>query len=246
MRAAFVRVVRRARRVVVSCAPCALALSLVLSSAACKRTSADASRVDAGSVLVKDGTEGLLLTWVDEKGDFHVEQKVTDVPAVSRDVVRVVDPNRDPPTPEQVFVADLRSPGPDGVYPVRVVKRSEFEQVAVERRAKHGGALLEAQPPASASGAAPRGSAGAPSAQPLVIIYGASWCGPCHQAKEYLTKRGIPFVEKDIEEDGSAQREMQAKLAKAGMRGGSIPVIDVRGTLLVGFDPRSIERVLGH
>src|SRR6476469_1287340 len=91
------------------------------------------------------------------------------------------------------------------------------------------------------------GSAGGAdtAARPAVIIYGASWCGPCHQAAAYLKKKGVAFVEHDIEQDSSSQHEMQAKLAKAGMRGGSIPVLDVRGKILVGFDARAVDQALG-
>lgn len=187
--------------------------------------------------VVTDASTELLLTWIDEKGEFHVEQKVADVPVGSRDVVRVADPVKDPPKLDDVFVADLRNPGPGGAYPVRTMSRTEFEKVAVERRQKSGAAVL-----------APKGADNAPpaAARPAVIIYGASWCGPCHQAAAYLKKRGVPFVEKDIEEDRLAAREMQQKLASAGMRGGSIPVIDVRGKVLVGFDERAMDRALGQ
>src|SRR6185436_10478278 len=77
---------------------------------------------------------------------------------------------------------------------------------------------------------APEGSAAAGDVanQTAVIIYGASWFGPCHQAQDYLKKKGVRFVMKDIDEDSSAQREMTIKLAKAGLRSTGIPVIDVR------------------
>jgi hypothetical protein len=39
---------------------------------------------------------------------------------------------------------------------------------------------------------------------------------------------------------------MQSKLQKSGLRGGSIPVIDVRGRVMVGFNPRAIEDALGR
>jgi len=39
---------------------------------------------------------------------------------------------------------------------------------------------------------------------------------------------------------------MQAALAKAGRRGGSIPVIDVAGEILVGFDPRALDKALAR
>lgn len=184
--------------------------------------------------VVTDARVDLLLTWIDEKGEFHVEQKVADVPVPARDVVRVADPVVDPPKLDDVFVADLRT-AIAGVYPVKTMSRTEFEKVAVERRQKHTSVLT------------PQGARSGPSA-PLqaIIIYGASWCGPCHQAAAYFRQRGVAFVEKDIEEDGGAAREMQAKLASANMRGGSIPVIDVRGKLLVGFDQRALDRALGQ
>lgn len=202
--------------------------------ASCKRP---APTTDAVVLpVVTDASTDLLLTWIDDKGEFHVEQKVADVPVGARDVVRVADPVKDPPKLDDVFVADLRNAGAEGAYPVRTMSRTEFEKVAVERRQKSGSVL------------AAKGAESAPpeAARPAVIIYGASWCGPCHQAAAYLKQRGVPFVEKDIEQDGSAAREMQAKLASAGKRGGSIPVLDVRGKVLVGFDERAVDRALGQ
>ncbi len=202
--------------------------------ASCKRP---APTTDAVILpVVTDASTDLLLTWIDDKGEFHVEQKVADVPVGARDVVRVADPVKDPPKLDDVFVADLRNAGAEGAYPVRTMSRTEFEKIAVERRQK-GGSVLAAK----AAESAPPGAA-----RPAVIIYGASWCGPCHQAAAYLKQRGVPFIEKDIEQDGGAAREMQAKLATAGMRGGSIPVLDVRGKVLVGFDERAVDRALGQ
>ncbi len=184
--------------------------------------------------VVTDTSTDLLFTWIDDKGEFHVEQKVADVPPASRDVVRVADPVKDPPKLDDVFVADLRNLGPDGTYAVRTMSRPEFEKIAVERRSQNGKVLT----PQGAASVLPAEEA------PTVIIYGASWCGPCHQAAAFLKKRGVRFIEKDIEQDSGANREMQAKLQRAGMRGGSIPVIDVRGKMLVGFDEGAVSRAL--
>ena len=209
----------------------------------CKKKSEAVADATPETPVVSDATTGLLLTWVDDKGEFHVEQRVADVPEAGRDVVTVRDPARDPLTGDRIFVADLRSAAPDGSYPVRVVPSSELEDIAVTRRAKHGIVLAP-----RGAGAAPggEGNGAGEVAGRAVIIYGASWCGPCHQAAAYLKKRGIAFVEHDIEQDSTAAREMQSKLTKAGIRGGSIPVIDVRGKILVGFDARAVDQALGQ
>jgi glutaredoxin len=232
-------------------------LAMTCAVSGCKRKADASVEAVVEAPVVKDATEGLQLTWIDEKGEFHIEQRVADVPAVARDVVRVrvLDPVIEAPSGDRVFVADLRNAGPDGSYPVRAVPRAEFEDVAVTRRSKSGSAVLAPKGAASGAGVA-LGSAAAGAASggqgstgdvaaPAVVIYGASWCGPCHQAQAYLKKKGVPFVEYDIEQDSSRAREMQAKLAKAGMRGGSIPVLDVRGRILVGFDPRAVDQALG-
>jgi glutaredoxin len=240
----------------------ALLLALALALGACKRKSpagADPTPADAPFV-VKDDSEGLLLTWIDDKGDFHTELSPSGVPVTSRDVVRVVDPSRDEGThADKIFVCDMRTAGADGTYPIRTMTRAEFDQIAVARRQKVGPTLASAEPspsgappnaPTSPQGVAPdpgvSGVSPDPHARPMVIIYGASWCGPCHQAANYLKRKGVPYVLKDIEEDSAAAREMNAKLAKAGLRKGSIPVLDVKGTVIVGFNAHEVDEALGR
>lgn len=80
--------------------------------------------------------------------------------------------------------------------------------------------------------------------QGQVTIYGVEWCGPCHQAADFLSKRGIHYVERNIEGDEQAQQEMKSKLDRAGLRAGTIPIIDVKGMILVGFSPHAVDRAL--
>ncbi len=238
--AAFSGVVRTLRLCVLLFAAMAVLGSSVLG---CHKKGDAAAEPAPDAPALTDATTGLLLTWIDDKGEFHVEQKSADVPAAGRDAVKVRDPARDPLSGNRIFVADLRAAAPDGSYPVHVADANEFEDIAVTRRAKNGIVLAPRE-----AGAAPAGSgasAGEVAGRPAVIIYGASWCGPCHQAAAYLKGRGIDFVEHDIEKDSSAAREMQGKLAKAGKHGGSIPVLDVRGRILVGFDQRAVDQALG-
>jgi glutaredoxin len=217
----------------------------------------DAAVASAAPIVVRDDSQGLLLSWIDEKGDFHVEQKPADVPLVGRDAVRVVDPSRDGPHADVVYVADLRVPGPDGTYPVHTMSRDDFDALALARREKGSQPTLAtptapaASAPSSGAGGAgegdsPAGSAAAASAgRPSVIIYGARWCSACHQAMAYLKKKGVTFIEKDIEQDAQANSEMNSKLRRAGLRGGSIPVLDVRGRIMVGFEPHAVDQALG-
>jgi glutaredoxin len=200
---------------------------------------------------VRADSEGLLLTWIDNKGDFHVETRVTDVPIMGRDTVRVVDPDRGETSGAEIVVADFRQAGANGMYPVRTMARADFDAIAVARRQQAGPTLAGSGPSASGSDTASQAAGAAaaltkPSTRPLVIIYGASWCGACHDAARYLRKKGVAYVEKDIEKEPEAAREMQQKLASRGLRGGSIPVIDVRGKVMVGFDPEQIDAALGQ
>jgi glutaredoxin len=196
------------------------------------------------ALTLKDDTADLLLTWVDAKGDAHTTVKPADVPTEGRDQVRVVVTTQDEGTHELFYVANLTVQNRDGTYPVSTTPRSEWEGIIEKRRQ----ALIAANTPAEEAPADPGGAAAGPRAAPAVnftvIVYGASWCGACHQAMAYLKKRHIPAIEKDVEADPRAQAEMQQKLARAGQQGGSIPVIDVKGTLLVGFEPHALEAAI--
>ena len=52
----------------------------------------------------------------------------------------------------------------------------------------------------------------------------------------------IPFVEKDIEQEPAAAQELARKAKRAGLKLGGVPVIDVLGNLMMGYDPGAIDR----
>jgi glutaredoxin len=232
-----------------------MVLALMLVGSGCRTKSTPPP--EPALISVTDERADLHYTWIDAKGNFHTETLAKDVPLEGRDYVRVLDPAADSTATgagDSVQIADLRNKLPTGNYSVHRVTRAEFEATATQRRAQAGVALLGVAPTTSAGGpastlgpvAAGNGEAAdAPQNRPKVIIYGASWCHACHDAARYLTKRNIPFVEKDIEQDPAAAREMNAKLRAAGRRGGSIPVLDVRGTILIGFAAEEVEQALG-
>lgn len=72
-----------------------------------------------------------------------------------------------------------------------------------------------------------------------VTVYSATWCGFCHAAKDYFDKLGVEYTDRDVEEDPTA---LQEAVEKSGQRG--IPVIDIDGTVIVGFDRPKIDAAL--
>jgi glutaredoxin len=202
---------------------------------------------------LSDDTPNLLLTWISEDGDFHVEESISKVPADRRSRVRVVPMDQAEGSGASVYVADLTVKRPDGTYAVSTLPRSEWEKLGADLRktrmealapsakpSPEGPAGAGATPGDSAAGAQPAAANGAVSA----IIYGADWCKPCHDAQRYLESLGVSVTKKNIEESRAAQAEMQEKLARSKRTGSSIPVIDVMGRIFVGYNPGSLKQAV--
>jgi glutaredoxin len=223
-----------------------VAVLFALSGAACKRrppdelaaATADPAGPSLPALTLTDETPDLLLTWIDARGDAHIAKSPAEVSMEGRDQVRVVVTTREDGTRESFYVANLTVKGADGSYPVSTMARAEWDAMIAKRRqafaAPEAPSAPEGEPAASAGH-------GTSATAFTVIVYGASWCGACHEAVAYLKRRRVPVVEKDIEQDPAAESEMQAKLARAGVHGGSIPVIDVKGKILIGFEPHALE-----
>jgi glutaredoxin len=232
-----------------------LLLSFVLACIACRSSDKSDSQTKAASaaprsnelppLTIKPDTPNLLLTWIDPQGDFHVVQKPAEVPSDARKQVRVVVTDREAGTGDLVYVADLNETGADGSYRLKTVTRAQWDELGASRRKARLEALAPSAvpPPAASAPGAPGEPKGVPS-KVVAVIYGASWCKPCHQAADYLKGRGVTVVEKDIEESEAAQAEMRAKLERAGRGGASIPVIDVMGQILIGYSPSALDRAI--
>lgn len=72
-----------------------------------------------------------------------------------------------------------------------------------------------------------------------VIIYSTPTCPWCHLAKEFLKKHQISFVDKNVAVDHQAVEEMVQKSGQMG-----VPVLDIDGQILVGFDEKKILELL--
>jgi glutaredoxin len=191
-----------------------------------------------------------LYTYADDSGRFVTVDDAAKVPAGARRVVRVIDPAKAAERTDlvSVYVVDLDEVLKKGKAPAHSLSREGFETAA----------LLQLAPGESSPFPAPAGTAPAPAAAPgeapplpppgaaVVTVYGASWCGACKQARAYLRERRIPFADKDIEKDAAAARELREKAGRLGVPADRIPIIDVRGRLLVGFDRARLEALLGE
>ena len=74
-----------------------------------------------------------------------------------------------------------------------------------------------------------------------VIVYSPSWCAFCHTEMEWLKKLGVEFTAKDIEAEPAARDEL---LGKNGGNFQGVPVTDIAGELVLGFDRPKLEDAL--
>lgn len=74
-----------------------------------------------------------------------------------------------------------------------------------------------------------------------VTIYSTTWCAFCKTEKQYLDKLGVAYVEKDIEADKEAYEELMSKNGGAFQ---GVPVTDIAGDLILGFDRAKIDAAI--
>ena len=73
-----------------------------------------------------------------------------------------------------------------------------------------------------------------------VTVYSTQSCPFCIRAKQYLKDNNIEFTNFDV---GSDQTKAQEMMKKSGQMG--VPVIDIEGEIIVGFDKEKIKEALG-
>lgn len=73
-----------------------------------------------------------------------------------------------------------------------------------------------------------------------VKVYSTPTCPYCRIAKNFLKEKNIPFEEFDVSRDKNALIEMKEKSGQMG-----VPVIDIDGKIIVGFNREAISKELG-
>ena len=78
------------------------------------------------------------------------------------------------------------------------------------------------------------------SKQPRVIVFTSPTCTYCRALKQYLRQNKIRFKDVDVSRDQRAARDM---VRRSGQRG--VPVVDIGGKIVVGFNRPEIDELLG-
>ncbi|MEN8904779.1 MAG: glutaredoxin domain-containing protein [Clostridiales bacterium] len=72
-----------------------------------------------------------------------------------------------------------------------------------------------------------------------IKVYSTPTCPYCVNAKEYFNSKELSYEDYDVSADREKAREM---IEKSGQRG--VPVIDIDGNIIVGFDKLKIDTLI--
>ncbi len=72
-----------------------------------------------------------------------------------------------------------------------------------------------------------------------VIIYSTPSCGYCKLAKDFFQKNNVKFTDYNVASDPKRAEEMSRKSGQMG-----VPVIDINGKIIIGFNKPEIEKAL--
>ncbi|MBT8224744.1 MAG: glutaredoxin family protein [Dactylosporangium sp.] len=73
-----------------------------------------------------------------------------------------------------------------------------------------------------------------------VIVFTTPTCPWCTRAKSYLRQHRIAFREVDVSRDPTAARDLVRRTGQTG-----VPVVEIDGKPIVGFDRARVDRALG-
>ena len=74
---------------------------------------------------------------------------------------------------------------------------------------------------------------------PKIKIYSTPTCPYCVTLKEFLKEKSIDFEDVNVAEDREAREEMVRKSGQMG-----VPVVDIDGEIVIGFDKQKISKLL--
>ncbi len=71
-----------------------------------------------------------------------------------------------------------------------------------------------------------------------VILYATAWCGYCKSMRQFLNENHIQYTEYDIEQSEQARKQHAALNARG------VPVLDIKGTIIYGYDIKNTKHAL--
>ncbi|HPV70878.1 MAG TPA: glutaredoxin domain-containing protein [Candidatus Magasanikbacteria bacterium] len=72
-----------------------------------------------------------------------------------------------------------------------------------------------------------------------IVVYSTPTCPYCHMAKDFLTKKGFTFEDKNVALDEAAANDLVEKSGQMG-----VPVIEIDDQIVIGFDQVALEDLL--
>lgn len=191
----------------------------------------------APNIALKLDQKDLIFRYL-EKGAIKVVTSLAKVPESTRHAVYIDDLSVSPTTRQSERYLqryDLsQPPGPEGMYQGTPVLRTDVEAQILRMRPKP---KVDA-PSAKAT----------PSSKSIqnakVTLYSTQSCGYCRKARAFLKKNKVPFKERDIEKSPAARKELEKKAQRAGVKVNGVPVIDVNGQIIPGYNPQAILKAL--
>jgi glutaredoxin 3 len=130
-----------------------------------------------------------------------------------------------PPAP----TAESAKQEPTPQVPSVSANRTQSSEQMEQDRRRH--TMIEADINARALAAARRNVS--------VQMYSTSWCRVCTEARNYMQQQNIAFVDHDVEQDEAAQARAHTLNPR-----NSVPVLEIEGDVMVGFNPRTFEASL--
>ncbi len=164
----------------------------------------------------------LMMIYQDDKGVEQVVTTFNEIPSYAKGNVQIIDLSQSPEqrnSKDVVPIFDLNQDQKHPLYQGKLVSRRYLDKLRFEAKAK-----VDASKPKYHK----------------VTLYETSWCGYCKKAKAFLKEKNIPFDFFDIEKDQQAAQKLQSTAAAQNFPLGGVPVLEINGKLISGFDPNQI------
>jgi glutaredoxin len=180
---------------------------------------------------VTDSSKNIMFSWFKDSTPATATD-ISKIPDDAKKNVRVQDLSLPPEkrNPDWIFLADLTKKNADGKYSVHAVKRSDYEKKRHPETAK------------ATSG--PSTDKTKVTLSSPVILYATNHCPYCKKARKWLLQQQIPFKEVNIETDAAATSRLQKLGQEQGVSTAGVPMLEVNGRLIPGFDPAAVIRAL--